>query len=114
MAKTQTPLVDNQVAALWKVGFIGPIDVAYLAFTATATFTFFVWCLAQHSVSLAAYIVYFSLMNISTLMWIVILCFRCCMFSLKTRANLEMLPEQAAAVLHKYLQGGAPNEGSNL
>jgi len=104
--QVKTPIVDPQVAALWKVGFIQAIDVIMLLIMAGSTFTFFVWCMAQHTMTLAAYIVYFSVMNLTGLAWILLVVFRACMFSLKTRANLETLPEQAAALLHNFLQQG--------
>ena len=108
----KTAILDDTVLAMWKVGFVQPIDIAVFLFMAGASFTFVVWCIAQHTMTLAAYIVYFSAMNIAGIAWTILLCFRACMFSLKTRANLESLPEQAAAVLYAYMKQG-PEAGAS-
>jgi hypothetical protein len=105
-ATGRTPLVDGQVAALFKVGFIQPIDVAFLLLGGLATLIFGVWCLAKGGIGLQSYVVYFSLINFFGVMWTIILGYRACWFALNTRANLELLPEQAAALLHNYLQQG--------
>ena len=113
-ASKSLPLVDGTVLAMWKVGFIQPIDGLLLIVGAGSTFTFGIWCLAQGHVTLAAYVVYFSVINLLGLAWVILLGFRACWFSLKTRANLELLPQQAAAVLHNYLKQGVSEAKSEM
>jgi membrane protein YdbS with pleckstrin-like domain len=88
-------LTDDQVKALWRVGYVRPVDfILLLAVSFTGIVAFFWWFFGQPATvnMLCCAVTAMFLIQL----WLVLLVYRAMRFVLDIIAELKLLPETAA------------------
>lgn len=98
-------LFDEQTKALWEVGFVRPIDLMYAAVMAMCAVTAMFWCIFGNPTVIALLTTAVSMLVMFQL-WLILLLYRCLYFIIQTRADINLMPEQAAKLALLYQAGG--------
>jgi hypothetical protein len=101
------PLFDEHVKALWEVGFVTIIDFIWCALMLFGAITAAFWCIFGSPTVLGLLVVGVVLLGMFQ-GWLVLLLYRCLYFIIKTRADINMMPTEAARLAQIYQAGGKP------
>jgi hypothetical protein len=100
------PIVDDEVRALVRVGFVRPVDFIMGSVFGLYAITTGYWWLFAHPSAIELMTAFFGLI-IWLGLWTLLILFRACRFIVEIRAAMELLPVDAAKALHRYITAGA-------
>jgi len=99
-ATSRTPIIDEETKALFSLGFMAPLDFIFFALEVVVGFGTAVWAIAAKPDFI--YILAMAIFMQGMLsVWTLTVCYRACYFTLKMRAVMETMPEQAARIAFK-------------
>jgi len=99
------PLLDARTKALIDVGFVSWVDlIAVMVFMGSSLVLFFWWLFGDPSAMKVMACGMGLLMF--TLLWAIVLVFRCCWFVLQTLAELKNMPAHAAKLAVAFSRTG--------
>lgn len=99
------PLFDEQTKALFQVGFIKPIDFVFALLLVAAGITSFFWAIFGTPTLRGFEAILLSAVTV-TLVWLVILVYRCLFHVIQARSEINLMPDSAAKLAISYQVGG--------
>lgn len=98
------PLLDERTRGLIKAGLIRPVDLVFSLGVLAMFFVSLMWVIFAHPPLLHVMVAAVGLMGWMQL-WMVMLMFRVGLLVLEMQAQIGMLPEDAARLVHRFALG---------